>query len=363
MGALDGVRVIELAGSAPCAFAGTLLADMGADVVRIDRPGARQDSRPADPLGRGRRSVAANLKDPSGQRTVLSLIEHADVLVEGFRPGVCERLGLGPDVCAERNPGLIFGRISGWGGKGGWRNRPGHDITFLALAGALDGDRRAGAPPAPPSTYLSSFAGGGMLLVHGILAALFERSRSGRGQVVDAAMLDGAALLDVLIRQWRDSVGGTVIDAPFYTTYECADGQYVAVGAIEPVLYETLVEQLGLAGERLPSRQDEEAWPLLRDRFAEAFRSRERAHWVKVFEMHEACVVPVLTPEEAARHPAARDRGAYAEVGGALQPAPAPRLSRTPGRVQRPAPRPGEHVPATEILGDWMRHERESGGR
>lgn len=333
MGPLEDIRVIELASTAPCAFTATLLADLGADVIKIDRPSARERPAPPDPLSRGRRTIAADLKDPAGLDALLSLIDRADILLEGFRPGVCERLGIGPDVCLERNPRLIFGRITGWGQDGEWSGRPGHDITFLALSGALDADHGPEAPPAPPSTYLSSFAGGGMVHVHGVLGALHERTRSGRGQVVDTAMIDGAALLNVMIRQWRSQVGNTVTDAPFYTTYECQDGRHVAVGAIEPRFYDTLIEQLGLAGKSLPDRGDTARWPELRECFAKAFHSRTRAHWVKVFETREACVVPVLTPAEAASHPAIRDRGTLVEVGGRVHPAPVPRFSRTPSAI------------------------------
>ncbi|MEU6541383.1 CaiB/BaiF CoA-transferase family protein [Streptomyces sp. NPDC047000] len=340
MGPLEGVRVVELASGAPCAFAATVLADLGADVVRVDRPG-EGGSGPADPLSRSRRSVTADLKDPGDARRVRALVDRADVLLEGLRPGTCERLGLGPDSFTESHPGLVYARLSGWGRKGDWARRPGHDISFLALSGLLDADAGAAGVPAPPSTYLSTFAGGGLLQVVGVLAALHERSRSGRGQVVDAAMADGAALLDVMVRQWRENPGNvTVTDAPYYTVYACQDGRHVAVGAIEPRFYEVLVTQLGL-GDDLPDRGDESAWPRLRERFARAFLGRPRDHWVKVFTENEACVVPVLDREEAAEHPALQDRAAFVEVAGRLQPSPAPRFTRTPAATPRPAPVPG----------------------
>jgi len=354
-GPLQGVRVVELASGAPCAYAATLLADLGADVIRIDRPGGASaaDAAPsADPLGRGRRSVLADLKDPVGLHLALALVRRADVLLEGFRPGLCERLGIGPDTCLEANPRLVFGRVSGWGQDGPWAQRPGHDITFLAMSGALDADRSPEAPPAPPSTYLSSFAGGGMLQLVGVLAALYERETSGHGQVVDAAMIDGAAMIDVMIRQWRQLPGNaTVTDAPYYTTYDCRDGLHLAVGAIEARFYTTLVEQLGLAGDGLPARDDADNWPELRRRFAAAFRESPRDVWLKKFGDQEACVVPVLDPEEAARHPALRERGTFADVAGRSQPAPAPRFSRTQGRIRRPAPLPGRHT--DEVLREW----------
>jgi alpha-methylacyl-CoA racemase len=357
MGPLSGIRVLEFSSSAPCAFTGMMLADMGADVVRIDRAPKEGTpataTRPPDPLARGRRSIALNLKDPADVAKALSLVEHADVVVEGFRPGVLERMGLDPETCAQRNPRLVYARVSGWGQTGEWRSRAGHDITFLALTGALEADRYQQMPPVPPSTYLSSFAGGGMLNVIGILAALQERSVSGRGQVVDAAMSDGAALLSTLIQQWRDVPGNvTVIDAPHYTTYACADGRYVAVGAIEPPLYAALLEQLGLDAQTIPDRGDEQSWPALREMFAAAFLTRDSAEWVKVFQEHDACVVPVLTAQEAAEHPYFTSRGTFADVAGQWQPGPVPKLSRTPGQVPRPAPFPGEHT--AEVFGEWL---------
>ncbi|MFH8788695.1 CaiB/BaiF CoA transferase family protein [Streptomyces roseoverticillatus] len=351
MGPLDHLRVVELAAGAPTAYAATLLADLGADVVRIDRPGSRHQA--ADPLGRGRRSVAADLKDEDDLNTVRSLIDRADVFLEGLRPGMCERLGLGPENVMESNRRLVYARLSGWGRTGPWAARPGHDISFLAMAGLLDGNRPAGGAPVPPSTYLSTFAGGGMLQALGILAALHERDRSGRGQVVDAAMVDGAAMLDVMTRQWRDLPGmTTVTDAPFYTTYACQDGLHVAVGAIEPRFYDTLLECLALDPAALPDRADEADWPALRDLLAAAFAEHPRHHWTKVFDEHEACVVPVLDPAEAAAHPALRERAAFVDVAGAPQPAPAPRFSRTPAAVPAPAPAPGAHT-AADVLSAW----------
>ncbi|MFJ6214805.1 CaiB/BaiF CoA transferase family protein [Streptomyces sp. NPDC092296] len=356
MGPLDGIRVIELASTAPCAFAGALLADLGADVVRIDRPQhtapAADAPPPADPLARGKRSAALDLKDPADRDTLLGLLDRADVFLEGLRPGGCERLGLGPDVLRERNPRLVYARVTGWGQQGPWAERPGHDLTFLAMAGALDADRAPGAAPLPPSTYLSSFAGGGMLQVLGVLAALTERASSGLGQTVDAAMVDGAALLTVMIRQWRRAPGNhTVTDAPFYTTYACKDGRHLAVAAIEPRFWTALLTGLGLADRPLPDRADPAAWPQLQRLLAEVFLERESEHWIKTFDGLDACVVPVLTVAEAAEHPALHGRRAYTDVAGLPQPSPAPRFDRTPTEIRRPAPVPGRHT--AEILTEW----------
>jgi alpha-methylacyl-CoA racemase len=337
---LHGIRVVELAGSAPAAFAATILSGLGADVVRIDRPGTPYE--PTDPLARGRRSVTANLKDPEDLARVKTLIDRADVFLEGFKPGFTERYGLGPDAFAESNPRLVYGRLSGWGQEGPWAARPGHDLSFLAVTGLLDSDRLPGAAPAPPSTYLSSFAGGGMLQALGVLAALTERQTSGLGQTVDAAMLDGAALLDLMVRQWREVPGRvTVTDAPFYTTYPCQDAGHVAVAAIEPHFYTELITHLGIAGPDLPDRADETQWPALRTRIAEAFLTAPRDHWTTLFEEHEACVFPVLTREEAAAHPALASRTTFTTVAETPQPTPSPRFTRTPLTTPTNPPKPG----------------------
>ncbi|MFI5844581.1 CaiB/BaiF CoA transferase family protein [Catenuloplanes sp. NPDC051500] len=326
-GPLRGLRVVEIAGTAAGAFAATLLADLGADVTRVDRPAAAPPA-PGDPLGRGRRPVTADLKDPAGAAAVLSLVTDADVLIEGFRPGVAERLGIGPAEAHARNPRLVYGRVTGWGQDGPWAQRPGHDITFLALTGALLGPD-ADVPVAPPPYYLSSFAGGGMTLALGVLAALQHRATTGRGQVVDAAMVEGAALLTGLVQRWREAPGvHTVTAAPFYATYACADGRHVAVGAIEEKFYRTLVATLDL--DDLPSRDDERNWPEVSRRFADAFRTRDRDDWAKIFAETDACVVPVLTLDEAATHPQAVARSSYLTVGGVTQPGPAPRFRDTP---------------------------------
>jgi alpha-methylacyl-CoA racemase len=354
MGPLQGVRVIEIASLAPAPYGCMVLSDLGADVIRVDRPDVGSAAT-IDPLCRGRRSVALNLKDPAGVDVLLRLIESADVLVEGFRPGVTERLGFGPDVCLERNPGLVYGRMTGWGQDGPMSQMAGHDINYIALAGALDPIGHAGERPVPPLNLLGDFGGGGMLLAIGILGALYERSRSGRGQVVDAAMVDGAALLTAFIHGlrgqgiWRDARGTNLLDtgAPFYDTYETADGRFMSVGALEPQFYAALLQGLGLAGEDLPGQLDQDRWPELRARFTEVFKTRTRDEWAAVFDGTDACVAPVLGLGEAPAHPHAGARDAFVEIGGLTQPAPAPRFSRTAAETPAPPVRPGEHTDAT----------------
>jgi alpha-methylacyl-CoA racemase len=368
-GPLDGVRVLEIASIAPAPFACMMLSDLGADVLRVDRvddvPAAAPSTPPPDPLRRGRRSVAVDLKSPGGVRLVLALAERADVLVEGFRPGVCERLGIGPDACLERNPRLVYGRLTGYGQDGPWSGRAGHDITYLALSGALYPIGPADAPPPPPINYVADFGGGAMPLVVGVLAALLERDRCGLGQVVDVSMTEGAGLLSSLVHglaaegRWTTQRGTNVLDgsAPFYRCYACADGGFVAVGALEPQFYAQLLEDLGLSTTDLPEQYDSSSWPALAQRLAGVFATRSRDEWAQVFADTDACVAPVLTPAEAARHPHAVARGAFVEVAGQLQPAPVPRLSRTPSAVQGAAPHPGQHGDAA--LADWGLDEAE----
>jgi alpha-methylacyl-CoA racemase len=351
MGPLNGVRVIEIASLAPAPFGCMILADLGADVLRVDRaercgPQARV---PTDPLSRGRRSIGLNLKDEAAVEILLRLIEEADVLVEGFRPGVAERLGFGPDVCAERNPRLIFARMTGWGQDGPLAPTAGHDIDYIAISGALGPIGRAGERPVPPLNLVGDFGGGGMLLAMGILAALVERATSGAGQVVDAAMVDGSALLTSFLYgmlatgAWQDRRGSNLLDggAPFYDTYVCADGGYVAVGALEPQFYAALLAGLGLSDAGLPPQHDRAGWPVLRERFAAAFASRTRDAWAEVFAGTDACVSPVLSLAEAPVHPHAAARDAFVEVGGVVQPAPAPRFSRSAAGQPAAPPRPG----------------------
>ncbi|MFJ6105138.1 CaiB/BaiF CoA transferase family protein [Streptomyces sp. NPDC092359] len=361
-GPLTGVRVLEFAGAAPTAYVGTVLSGLGADVVRIDRaPGTTSGTAPGpdaprpgeNPLSRGRRSVALDLKSPEGVEQALALAEHADILVEGFRPGVADRLGIGPEAALARNPRLVYGRVSGWGQQGAWASRAAHDLAVLALTGALDTDPATGDPVLPPTAYLSSFAGGANAHVQGLLAALHERERSGRGQVVDTALADGAALIATLVHQWRRAPGiHTVTDAPHYSLYRAADGGHLAVAAIEPKLYGSLLDQLGLTGaEELPDRADPAAWPALRALIAERFAARDRDHWVKVFDAVDAGVAPVLTAAEAAGHHQLAARGAFVPVGDSVQPAPASRFGRTPAGAPGRAPLPGEHT--EEVLAEW----------
>ncbi|MGB2571231.1 CaiB/BaiF CoA transferase family protein [Micromonospora citrea] len=352
IGPLAGVRVIELAGLAPAPFGCMVLADLGADVVRVDRPGGpgagRLAAPPGGPLQRGRRVVALDLKSPAGVADLLRLVDRADVLVEAYRPGVAERLGIGPRTCRERNPRLVYARMTGWGQDGPLALRAGHDIDYIAVAGALEPLGRAGERPHAPLNLIGDFAGGGMLLAVGVLAALLERERSGVGQVVDAAMVDGSALLTSFLHGmldaglWPAPRGSNLLDggAPFYDTYRTADDGFMAVGALEPAFYAALLAGLDLADEDLPAQYDPSGWPQLRRRFTERFAERTRDEWTEVFAGLDACVAPVLAPTEAHRHPHNAARDTFVTVGGQVQPAPAPRFGRTPTSVPRPAPDP-----------------------
>ncbi|MEV4207928.1 CaiB/BaiF CoA transferase family protein [Nocardia salmonicida] len=344
-GPLAGLRVIEIASLAPGPFACMVLADLGAEVIRVDRVG---DSAgllaPSGVLDRGRASIAVDLKSTEGREVVLRLAETADILVEGFRPGVAERMGIGPDACAARNPGLIYGRMTGWGQDGPLADAAGHDINYIGVAGALDLLGRAGQNPTPPVNLLGDFGGGGMLLVVGVLAALQERTRSGLGQVVDAAMVDGAALLTAFVHGmhaaglWEGERGENLLDGggAYYDTYRCVDGGYVAVGAVEPHFYAELLDRLGLASAELPAQYDLDSAEELRTALAEAFATKSRDEWAAVFADSDACVSPVLSPWHAHEHPHNKARDTFIEVGGIRQPAPAPRFGRTPAPVPRP---------------------------
>jgi alpha-methylacyl-CoA racemase len=351
MGPLDGVRVIEIASLAPAPFGCMILSDLGADVLRVERAdgcGPAAVAR-ADPLSRGRRSIGIDLKRSDGVGLLLRLAESADVLVEGFRPGVAERLGFGPRVCAERNPALVFARMTGWGQDGPLAATAGHDIDYIAISGALYPIGRAGERPVPPLNLVGDFGGGGMLLALGVLAALVERQRSGLGQVVDAAMVDGSALLTSFLYGlragggWQDQRGVNLLDggAPFYDTYETADGGHVAVGALESRFYAELLAGLGLSDADLPGQHDRAGWPVLRERFASVFRERSRDEWAQVFAGTDGCVAPVLSMAEAPVHPHNTARGVFTDVGGLVQPAPAPRFSRSAAGQPEPSPRPG----------------------
>jgi alpha-methylacyl-CoA racemase len=352
LGPLDGVRVVEIAGIGPGPFCAMLLADMGAEVVRVDRPETAGGAGWPALMSRGRRSVVVDLKHERGAEVVLRLVEHADALLEGFRPGVAERLGIGPDDCLARNPRLVYGRMTGWGQDGPLRHAAGHDIAYIALAGALHPIGEPGGAPVPPLNLLGDFGGGGMLLAFGIACGLLEARRSGQGQVVDAAIVDGAALLTTSIHEmvtlglWEERRGANLLDggAPYYGVYETADGEHVAVGALEPKFYGELLDKLGLRPDDLPPQADRERWPELRERLEAVFRTRTRAEWTDVFEGSDACVAPVLGLSEARAHPHNRARGTFTLVDGSPQPAPAPRFSRTAPGPPAPPPVPGQHT-------------------
>ena len=363
MGPLTGLRVLEFEAIGPGPFCGMLLADMGADVLLVDRAQDAQlgfgRERWYDVMMRGRRSVTLDLKTPDGVTAAIALAARADAVIEGFRPGVMERLGLGPDILLAANPKLVYGRTTGWGQDGPLAARAGHDIDYIALAGVLHAIGRADGPPVPPLNLVGDFGGGGMLLAFGIACALIEARHSGHGQVVDAAMIEGASLLTTMLwglqaaQQWNDVRGTNVLDsgAPWYDTYETKDHRYVAVGAIEPKFYAELLDRLGLAAAALPDQNDRTGWPVLRARLAAAFGAKTRDEWSRVFEGSDACVAPVLTFTEAARHPHFAARNSHIAVGEVTQPAPAPRFSRTPGAVRRPSPERG--ALGREALAEW----------
>ena len=362
-GPLTGLRVVELAGIGPAPFAGMLLADLGADVVRIDRPGG-----PAlavvppeqDVLGRGKRSVALDLKHPHDVRRVLDLVAHSDLLLEGMRPGVAERLGVGPDDCLARQPALVYGRMTGWGQDGPAASTAGHDITYVAVSGALGASAPPSDPPMPPLNLLGDFAGATYLVV-GLLAALHSSRMSGAGQVVDAAMVDSTAHLTTMFHgllaagAWTDRPGSNLLDggAPFYGTYRTSDGGWMAVGALEPAFYDELVHRLGIEAA---DRTDPSTWPALRQRIADAFATRTRDEWAEEFAGSDACVAPVLSLGEATRHPHLVARGTFVQHGGVVQPAPAPRFSGTPGALDRLPPAVGQHT--DEVLAEWLAEPR-----
>jgi len=361
-GPLTGLRVVELAGIGPGPHAAMMLADLGADVVRVERPRPAAQPLPGvsrDYLLRGRRSVSADLKSAAGRDLVLSLSERADVLIEGLRPGVAERLGVGPDAARERNPRLVYARMTGWGQQGPMAARAGHDINYISLTGALHAIGTRGARPTAPLNLVGDFGGGSMMCVTGILAALWERERSGEGQVIDVAMVDGASVLLQMVwsmlgsGQWRDTPASNALDtgAPYYDTYQCADGRYVAVGAIEPQFYAELLDGLGLAAAELPAQHDVSGWPKLREAFGAAFASRTRDEWAAAFAGRDACVTPVLSFGEVPGHPHMAARGTIIEVDGVRQAAPAPRFSRTVPDAPASPPAPGADTDA--VLRDW----------
>ena len=365
MGPLKGIKIIEIASIGPGPFCAMMLADMGADVIRIDRKatgdGPQFEYLPPrfDVLNRGRRSLALDLKAPEDIEKALELVEKADALVEGFRPGVMERLGLGPEPCLQRNPKLVYGRMTGWGQHGPLAKVAGHDINYIALSSALHAIGRSGGTPVPPLNLVGDFGGGGTLLAFGVVCALLEARTSGQGQVVDAAMTDGSALLMTMMYgfkaagQWTDDKGVNLLDggAHFYDTYECADGKWVAIGAIEPQFYALLLEQCGIDDPDFLGQMDRGRWPDLKDKLAIVFKTKTREAWRQIMEGTDVCFAPVLGMDEAPDHPHNKARGTFVEIEGVVQPGPAPRFSRTEPEIKGPPPRPGEGAEAA--LAEW----------
>jgi alpha-methylacyl-CoA racemase len=343
MGPLQGIQVIELAGLGPAPMAGMMLADMGAEVIRIERSSERPANQQKDVSHRGKKSVALNIKSAEGAKVLLKLLERADVLIDPFRPGVMERLGVGPEVCLERNPRLIYGRMTGWGQEGELAQAAGHDINYIALTGALFATGRPGERPVPALNLLADMAGGGMLLAYGVVCAVLERARSGKGQVIDAAMIDGVAQLMWMMHSfqaaglWNAAERGVnLLDggAPFYDVYETSDRQYIAVGPLEPKFYAELLKCTGVDAVRFKNSADQALWPALRSALMQAFKHKTRAEWEALIPQHDACMTPVLSFLEAPDHPHNKTRNAYVEVDGFQQAAPAPRFSRTPGGIR-----------------------------
>ncbi|MDP2627263.1 MAG: CaiB/BaiF CoA-transferase family protein [Candidatus Rokubacteria bacterium] len=362
-GPLAGIKVVEIAGIGPGPFCAMMLADMGAEVLRVDRTAEADIGFAGDPrkslLNRGRRSVAVDLKNAAGIGAVKRLVAGADALIEGFRPGVMERLGLGPDECLAANPRLVYGRMTGWGQDGPIARAAGHDINYIALSGVLHAIGRHGGPPVPPLNLVGDFGGGGMYLAFGVVCALLEAGRSGRGQVVDASMVDGSASLSTAIFGlramgiWSEERGDNLLDsgAPWYDVYETKDDKYVAIGSLERRFYGELMRLTGLGSDNPPTQWDRTQWPELRARLTAVFKAKTRDEWCAIMEGSDVCFAPVLSYAEAPQHPHNRARATFVEVDGIEQPAPAPRFSRTPPAIQRPPARPGEHT--DEALADW----------
>lgn len=362
-GPLAGIRIVELGGVGPVPFCCMLLSDLGADVIRIDRPSGYDGGQPGDPrfnlLNRGRRSAAFDLKKPEAADAVLKLVARADALVEGFRPGVAEKLGLGPDACLAVNPALIYGRMTGWGQDGPLAQAPGHDINYISLSGVLHAVGAAGGPPVIPLNLAGDFGGGSLYLALGVVSALLESRRSGQGQVVDAAMVDGSASLMTLFYgmfasgYWKDARGSNRLDsgAPWYNVYETKDGRWVSVGSNEARFWRNTLALLGLPEDDMPDQHDRTRWPEVHAKFAAIFRTRTRDEWCALAEGLDVCIAPVMSLTEAPTHPHLRARQTFVERDGVVQPAPAPRFSRTPGAIQSSPARPGEHTDA--VLGDW----------
>ncbi len=356
---LTGIRILEFASIGPGPFCGMMLSDLGADVVRVDRPGVTPHG--VGPVtGRGRRSVALDLKSPAGRDTALALIAKSDALFEGYRPGVMESLGLGPDDALARHPALVYGRMTGWGQTGPLSHAAGHDLNYIALCGALGAMGRPDAPPAPPLNLVGDYGGGAMVLVVGLLAGLLRARATGEGQVIDAAMTDGGALLMALFHDlshvglWGEQRGGNLLDggAPFYDVYACADGQFITIGALEPQFYAVLLEKTGLAGDQdFANPMDTDRWPAMRAKFTAVFARKTRAQWSALLEGTEACFAPVLSLREAADHPHNVARETFVTFDGVRQPGAAPRFRDTPHTPVRSAPQPGAHT--DEVLFDW----------
>lgn len=367
MGPLTGIRVVEMAGIGPGPFTAMMLSDLGAEVIRVDRLSHKGTGHRANVLNRGRKSIAVDLKNPRGVETTLRLIEQADVVLEGFRPGVMERLGLGPEECLSVNPRLIFGRMTGWGQTGPLSQAAGHDINYISIAGALGAMGYADRPPAPPLNLVGDFGGGAMYLLTGILAALVERATSGQGQIIDAAMTDGtASLLSpffglMAMNMWTTDRFSNRLDggAFYYGSYECSDGKYISIGSLEPQFYALLLEKAEITDPEFQEQLDEAAWPAKREKLNQLFKTRTRQQWCDIMEGTDVCFAPVLNLKEAPTHPHNIDRKTFVELEGVVQPAPAPRFSRTQGEIQGPAAMAGEHT--REVLSAWNFTDQEIG--
>ena len=367
MGPLTGIRVVEMAGIGPGPFTAMMLSDLGAEVIRVDRLSHKGTGHRANVLNRGRKSIAVDLKNPRGVETTLRLIEQADVVLEGFRPGVMERLGLGPEECLSVNPRLIFGRMTGWGQTGPLSQAAGHDINYISIAGALGAMGYADRPPAPPLNLVGDFGGGAMYLLTGILAALVERATSGQGQIIDAAMTDGtASLLSpffglMAMNMWTTDRFSNRLDggAFYYGSYECSDGKYISIGSLEPQFYAELLEKAEITDPEFQEQLDEAAWPAKREKLDQLFKTRTRQQWCDIMEGTDVCFAPVLDLKEAPAHPHNIDRKTFVELEGVVQHAPAPRFSRTQGEIQGPAAMTGEHT--REVLSAWNFTDQEIG--
>ena len=367
MGPLTGIRVVEMAGIGPGPFTAMMLSDLGAEVIRVDRLSHKGIGHRANVLNRGRKSIAVDLKNPRGVETTLRLIEQADVVLEGFRPGVMERLGLGPEKCLSVNPRLIFGRMTGWGQTGPLSQAAGHDINYISIAGALGAMGYADRPPAPPLNLVGDFGGGAMYLLTGILAALVERATSEQGQIIDAAMSDGtASLLSpffglMAMNMWTTDRFSNRLDggAFYYGSYECSDGRYISIGSLEPQFYALLLEKAEITDPEFQEQFDEAAWPAKREKLTQLFKTKTRQQWCDIMEGTDVCFAPVLDLKEAPNHPHNIDRRTFVELDGVVQPAPAPRFSRTQGEIQGPAAIAGEHT--REVLSAWNFSDQEIG--